>query len=469
MLLTITTTHQPAADLGFLLAKNPARTQSFPLSFGRAHVYYPEATAERCTVALLLDLDPIELVKHARWKTDDGGLLTHYVNDRPYVASSFMSVAIARVFGSAMAGRSRERPELAAAEIPLEAGIAVLRSRGGVGFLKGLFEPLGYRVSVSPIAEDDESPITSAHVFYSVTLTCRKRLSELLSHLYVMIPVLDDEKHYWVGDDEVDKLLAKGETWLKTHPLRERITDRFLKHQRSLTREALARLADDEDPEPDTPSEAGQSREEALEVRSSLNDQRLQAVSNALRDSGAKRIIDLGCGEGKLLRRILSDPSVDRAAGVDVSVNALEKAKQRLRLDDMPPGRRERITLFQGSLTYRDDRFHGWDAACAVEVIEHIDPPRLHAFERVVFEFASPATVIVTTPNVEYNALFEGLPPGKPRHRDHRFEWTRAEFTDWARTVARRWNYTVRFVQIGTEDPQAGPPTQMAVFTETAP
>ena len=469
MLLTITTTHQPAADLGFLLAKNPARTQSFSLSFGRAHVYYPEVTAERCTAALLLDLDPIELVKHARWKTDDGGLLTHYVNDRPYAASSFMSVAIARIFGSAMAGRSRERPELAAAEIPLEAGIAVLRSHGGVSFLKELFEPLGYRVTVSPIAEDDESPITSAHTFYSVTLACRKRLSELLSHLYVMIPVLDDEKHYWVGDDEVDKLLAKGETWLKTHPLRERITDRFLKHQRSLTREALARLTDDEDPEPDTPNEAGQPREEALEAHVNLNDRRLQAVSNALRDSGAKRIIDLGCGEGKLLRRILSDPSVERAAGVDVSVNALEKARQRLRLDDMPPGRRERITLFQGSLTYRDDRFHGWDAACAVEVIEHIDPPRLQAFERVVFEFASPATVIITTPNVEHNALFEGLPPGKLRHRDHRFEWTRAEFTDWARTAARRWNYTVRFVPIGTEDPQAGPPTQMAVFTETAP
>jgi hypothetical protein len=102
-----------------------------------------------------------------------------------------------------------------------------------------------------------------------------------------------------------------------------------------------------------------------------------------------------------------------------------------------------------------------------VEVIEHLDPPRLSAFERVLFEFARPPTVIVTTPNVEYNVRFEGLPAGKFRHKDHRFEWTREQFRDWAEAVARRFGYTVSLSAIGTQDPEVGGPTQMAVLTAT--
>ena len=464
MLLTITTTHEPATDLGFLLAKNPNRIQSFNLSFGKAHVYYPQVDAARCTAALLLDLDPLDLVKSAR-RRNVGGLLTHYVNDRPYVASSFMSVAISRVFGSALGGRSRERPELAATAIPLEATVAALPARGGVGLLRELFEPLGYQLDVSG---SDKLDLEAPQRYWTVTLRAKKRLSELLRHLYVLIPVLDDEKHYWVGDEEIDKLLAKGSDWLKTHPLREQIANRYLKRQRRLTREALARLTADEDTDVDTNEDAKQREEARLEEPLSLDQQRIGSVLAALREAGATRVLDVGCGEGKLLRVLFRDRMFTHVAGMDVSMRSLEKAKHRLKLDEMPAMQRERIELFQSSLAYKDDRLAGYDAACAVEVIEHIDVDRIPAFERALFAFARPGVIIVTTPNIEHNVRFESLPAGKLRHRDHRFEWTRAEFRSWSAQVSDRWGYTVRFVPIGTDDPEVGPPTQMVIFTKAS-
>ncbi|HEY0155007.1 MAG TPA: methyltransferase, partial [Longimicrobium sp.] len=177
------------------------------------------------------------------------------------------------------------------------------------------------------------------------------------------------------------------------------------------------------------------------------------------------RVVDLGCGEGRLLRMLLDDRQFTEILGMDVAVRTLETARDRLRLDGMPPKQRERIRLIHGSLMYRDSRIAGFDAAAVVEVIEHLDPPRLRAFERVLFEFARPATVVMTTPNRDYNAMWETLPAGAFRHKDHRFEWTRAEFREWAGGIAERFGYTVRFLPVGPEDPALGSPTQMGVFT----
>ena len=283
MLLTITTTQDPATDLGYLLHKNPARAQSFDLAFGRAHVVYPEATAARCTAALILDIDPVGLVRGRRGPAGDGGLLTQYVNDRPYVASSFLSVAISDVFASAMAGRSKERAELAASEIPLEARMAAAPCRGGEDLLRRLFEPLGYVVGATQAPLDVAVPDAGGSRYFSVTLTGTKRVADLLTHLYVLIPVLDDEKHYWVGDDEVDKLLRHGEGWLAVHPERELITRRYLKHRHSLVRDAIARLVvEDEPDEADAAPVTRDAEEQALERPLSLHEQRLQAVLDVL-------------------------------------------------------------------------------------------------------------------------------------------------------------------------------------------
>lgn len=520
MLLTISTTRRPATDLGFLLHKHPDRVQSFELSFGSAHVFYPDASETRCTAALLLDVDPVGLVRRRK---GDSFALDQYVNDRPFVASSFLSVAIAQVFNTALGGRCQQKPELPVEDWPFEVAISVLPCRRAEGLLRELFEPLGYEVTARPHVLDASFPDWGDSSYFTVTLRRHCRLQELLTHLYVLIPVLDNEKHYYVGHDELEKLLRFGEGWLKHHPAREKISFRYLKHRRGLARAALARLADEDHPEPDaeearhdleeraiesevlitegddvsrsmqidgageassaeadaqavpveTVPAAGESEKEETpaedeERKPTLNSQRLASVLGAVRAGGARSVVDLGCGEGRLLRLLLADRQFDRIVGMDVSMQALRHASNRLRLERMPAAKRQRIALMQGSLVYRDARLSGFDAATIVEVIEHLDPPRLAAFERVVFEFARPRVVVVTTPNIEYNVRFETLAAGTLRHRDHRFEWTRQEFQDWAGGVASRFGYRARFMPIGPLDSEVGSPTQMGIFEREA-
>jgi 3' terminal RNA ribose 2'-O-methyltransferase Hen1 len=457
VLLTLSTTHRPATDLGFLLHKHPDRVQSFSLPFGAGQVFYPEAGEQRCTAALLLDVDPVGLVRRGRGVSNFA--LAEYVNDRPYVASSFMSVALVSVFKSAMAGTCKGHEELAATVIPLEAWLPVVPARGGEALVRRLFEPLGYEVGVTPIVLDAEFPQwgDSRHVGLRLAGECR--LAELLTHLYVLLPVLDDDKHYWVDEAEIEKLMRRGEGWLAGHPERELIVRRYLKNQASLFYPALARLEQEEPREED---EAG--RGEQAEAFVSLREQRLAAVEAALADSGARRVLDLGCGAGALLSRLLRG-GYEEIVGVDVSVRALEGAARRLKLDEMHDDQRRRIALIHSPLTYRDKRLSGFDAAALVEVIEHLDPPRLAAVEQNVFGSARPGTVVVTTPNSEYNVRWEALAAGGFRHGDHRFEWTRAEFAAWTAGVAERNGYAVRHQPVGPEDPELGSPTQMAVFS----
>lgn len=465
MLLTITNTHSPATDLGYLLYKNPSQFQSFDLSFGKVHVFYPEATSERCTVAMLLDVDPIDLIRNKK-RSSANFSLDQYVNDRPYVASSFMSVAISRIFGTALSAKNKGRPDLVEKKLPLETQISVIPCRKGKEFLKNLFEPLGYSVDVQSYNLDEKFKEWGESLYFTLKIKGEVRLSELLSHLYVLIPVLDDDKHYWVNEEEVEKLLRFGEGWLSTHPLKDEITKRYLKHQRDLTRFALSKLLDEDNVHPDQAERSHASEEEKLEAKISLNEQRLKSVVDAIKNCNGKRIIDLGCGEGKLIRMLLEDKFWDEIVGMDVSWSALQTANRRLNLERLPPKLKERITLIQGSLIYRDSRLKGYDVATVIEVIEHLDAPRLKTFERILFEYTSPKAIIVTTPNIEYNVKFERLPFGQFRHRDHRFEWTREEFKNWADSNAKQFNYSVTFQSIGEEDSQLGSPTQMAIFSK---
>jgi 3' terminal RNA ribose 2'-O-methyltransferase Hen1 len=470
VLLTITTTREPATDLGFLLHKHPDRWQSFETSTGTAHVFYPEAAAERCTAALLLEVDPIALVRGNKHNEP-----VQYVNDRPYAASSMLAVALKEAFRTALTGRCDARPELAAAAIPLEIRVPALRCRGGAGLTgsglaRAAFEPLGWTVEAEPVPLDP--PEWGDSPYLDLRLSGTLRLADALNHLYVLLPALDDDKHYWVSTEEVDKLVRAGGEWLAAHPERELITRRYLAHQRglvrlALTRSALARLAEADEVPPEELDNAVDENDDAEDIEK-LSVQRRVAVLAVLREAGARTIADLGCGDGQLTKALVSTNGIDLVVATDVSVRALQLTARRVGLDAAHAASAvpERIKIFQSALTYRDDRLADLDAAVLMEVIEHVDPPRLPALERAVFGFAAPGTVVVTTPNAEYNVHFPD--PGAMRHRDHRFEWTREQFQEWAGRVAAGYGYRADFRGVGPERPGTGCPTQLAVFTKEA-
>jgi len=464
VLLTITTTRAPATDLGYLLHKHPGRLQTFPTAAGAAHVFYPEATEQRCTAALLLEVDPVALVRGPANKNRPGdGELAQYVNDRPYAASSMLAVALKEAFRTALTGRCDARPELAESRIPLTVRVAALRCRGGPELARAMFEPLGWTVAAQsqPLEPREWGPSN----YLDLRLTGQARLADALNHLYVLLPVLDDAKHYWVSTEEVDKLIRAGGDWLAGHPARDLIARRYLSHRARLTRSALARLAEADDTQPE---ELDNAVPEEEETRKPLAVQRREAVLAIVRELGSRRVGDLGCGSGALTKALLAEASVEKVVAVDVSVRALQLAARDLNTDRMPDRQRARLEIFQTALTYRDGRLAGLDAAVLMEVIEHVDPERLPALERAVFGFAAPAAVVVTTPNAEYNPHFATLAAGASRHPDHRFEWTRAEFESWAQQVAQDHGYQVGFRPVGPEHPDAGPPTQLAVFTRQA-
>ena len=462
MLLTLTTTHRPATDLGYLLHKHPDRVQQFKQPFGTATVFYPETTDERCTVALVLEVDQVRLARTLGRRAADFSL-AQYVNDRSYAASSLLAVAMADVFSTARSGRCDPRQQLADSKIPVTVRIPALPCRGGPEIAHRIFEPLGWQVTAEPVPLDDHFPEWGASRYLRLGLEGDVRLADALNQLYVLLPVLDESKHYWQGPDEVDKLIHNGSGWLADHPDRTLITERYLGRRSGLAQVALARLAElDDDQEDALATTSDEEPGQEIERIQPLNEQRHQAVLEILQELGARSVIDLGCGSGQFLTKLVAERSFERVAGTDVSVRSLQIANRRLRLDQLSERQTERITLFAAALTYSDDRFAGYDAAVLMEVIEHIDPPRLAALERVVFVGARPGAVIITTPNADFNANYDGLTG--LRHPDHRFEWSRTEFAGWADGVAERNGYQVSFRSIGEIDTEHGAPTQLAVF-----
>jgi 3' terminal RNA ribose 2'-O-methyltransferase Hen1 len=481
VLLTLSTAAEGATDLGYLLHKHPGRVQEFEQSFGVAHVFYPEATDDRCTVALLLEVDPVALVR-GKGQRDAGFSLAQYVNDRPYAASSMLAVALGRVFRTALAARCEARPELVDRAWPLEVHVPAVPCRGGAAVAERFFGPLGWQVDATPIPLDPEVPAWGDSRYVDLRLTGSMRVADALSHLYVLLPTLDAAKHYWVGSDEVDKLVRAGGAWLAGHPARDEIARRYLAHRTTLAASAIARLAEVDDATPEALDDAVPDEGGVEEAAGGAPDGgaaptsgvagtpsvplarlRREAILAVLRDAGARSVVDLGCGEGELLSLLLAE-GFERLLGVDVSPRALGVAARRLHLDTLPDRLRSRIDLVQSSVTYTDARVAGFDAAVLSEVVEHVDPPRLAALERAVLGAAAPATVVVTTPNAEHNVRYPTLAAGAMRHHDHRFEWTRAEFAAWAGAAAERYGYAVELRPVGVDDPEVGPPTQLAVL-----
>ena len=463
MLLTITYEGKETQNLGYLLHKNPDRPQQFEISYGKAYVFYPEVSDERTTAALLLDIDPLDLAK-GKIGSGTGGLFD-YVNDRPYGCSSFMSSAIARIFGSALNGKCKEKQELADTPIDLSVTIYCLKDNGIEQLAQQLSEPLGYTVETKRTQLDDKFPEWGKAPYVDLTIKGKKKISDILKHVYVLIPVFDTQKHYYVDESEISKLLKHGEGWLQDHPYKEKITRRFLGKKQEYIRKANEALTADEMENNEQEELPGEEKQEE-KTRIPLNTTRLETVKRAVLESGAESVIDLGCGEGRLIELLLKEESIKKITGCDVSVLSLERASFKLRYRKMDQAQKDRLSLMQASLTYMDSRFSGHDCACLIEVLEHIDHSRLDAVERIVFEHISPKTVIVTTPNREYNAVY-GIPENELRHRDHRFEWTREEFRKWTEKICEKYGYRCEINGIGDLSEQYGQPTQMGVFKKS--
>lgn len=462
-----------ASDLGFLLHKNPNHTHEVNLKFGKATVFFPESNDDVCQASIFVDLDTIDLVRNYQGPAGGAKQLKQYVNDRPYTLNSFFSVAISRVYGTALNGTCNKKPELVNQALNYEVEIPALPSRGGKELLERLFSPLDYEIVLQQLEYDEALPDWGYSPYFSVKLKNKVQLSLLLKHLYVLIPVLDNEKHYWVSHDEVEKLIRQGSDWIPQHPEKNLIVSRYLKKQGSLTRKALEQLSVEENEldisndDDENSDRKAQASEDKLEKKIRLNDLRIQKITETIKSKEISSIIDLGCGEGKYVKEFLKISKLDKVTGIEVSTTTLTKAEQRINIDRLPEKVRGKLSLLQGSLTYNDKRVQGYDLATCIEVIEHIDEDRLDAFKQSLFGFAKPKHVILTTPNAEFNVTFESLPKGKLRHSDHRFEWDRKTFEQWCNDICSDYGYKATFDTIGEVHPEYGAPTQMAIFLNT--
>ncbi|MDR1546497.1 MAG: 3' terminal RNA ribose 2'-O-methyltransferase Hen1 [Deltaproteobacteria bacterium] len=459
MLLTIACEGPGAEDLSYLLHKSPFKVQRFPLAFGQAVVFYPEYSAERVCAALMLDVDPLALARDQRRALG----LPDYVSDRPYSSSSFMSVALARVFGSALGGRCPQRPEAVGRllDLTVEAAMLPCRRESDREVLTSIFAHLGCEAVLTPAEADSASAEWCGVPYFNLRVRARTTLTDLLKRLYVLLPVSDGRKHYYIGRDEVEKLLRHGEGWLTELPEREFVARRYLRRAAQLVKLALERLDDGQGGAEEEPQDEAGTPIEVSE-KASLDKRRMAAILAALARSGASSVIDLGCGEGRLLSRLARAKEFQRVAGLDVSLKTLERAQKRLtRIFRRLP---DKVTLLHGSVVYLDERLRGYDAAVCQEVVEHLEPHRLPVFAQILFGEMRPKTVAVTTPNREWNVKFANLPANGLRHADHRFEFSRAEFAQWAETTARRHGYRVELDELGELDDQLGRPTLMGIF-----
>ncbi len=460
MLIMLTCYAPNAAEIGYLLAKHPQSVFEREFSAGKVWAFYPEVAEDHLTIACLTEIDPVGLVRGPASEAR----LDQYVNDRPYVASSLTSVALKTAFTTAMSGRCQMLPERVDEKLRWEVTLPAVACDAGEDLIRRIFAPLGYNVMAARLPLDTQFPAWGQADLYSVRLEGVQTVRDVFTHLYLLLPVLDNSKHYYVDSDEMEKLIAHGGVWLAAHPERELIARRYLRYKRPLVASALARLAEVEAASPAEETSETSEPEEPVEQALGLHEQRLNAVMAAVREVGARSLADLGCGEGKLLALALKERTLTRIVGIDVSSQALAIANRRLHLDRLPPAQRERIEIAQGSVLYRDRRLEGFDVITLVEVIEHLDAPRLSAMERVVFEHAHPRRVVITTPNREYNVRWEQVSTRRLRHRDHRFEWTRAECQAWAERVAAAYHYRFSHQELGPADPELGAPSQLVIF-----
>ncbi|TDQ36236.1 3' terminal RNA ribose 2'-O-methyltransferase Hen1 [Aureibacillus halotolerans] len=436
MQLTIKATGSDVSALSYLLAKNPANLYERKVKEHFVRFFFGTFSDTFVEATIFVTPDPLALVTHKNSYD-----ITHYINDREFVASSIFCSLCKSALATALNGL----PNTAYANyvdmtFPLTFTVGPIASGLSDEHVELLFKPLGYDVTFQYQSSESDVEKGSARMLTIQGLTT---LQAGLRQLFVLLPVLDDYKHYYIDEKEMEKLERYGEGWLDEHPEKALIYRRALRFK-----ELYAPLQNDEETQEKTP-------------KRSLNHQRYEAIASTIATfPNRARVIDLGAGEGKLLERLRLIPGIEELLAVEPSQAMLLRAMKAIEVsteDGIKP------TLLQGSLFYYDHRLLDSDVIVLCEVIEHIDEERLPACMAMILDEYRPGALIITTPNKEYNQLYDM--PEERRHHDHRFEWTRDQFTDWCYKINEGQSYDLTFSGIGDDNEIYGQPTQMCVFT----
>lgn len=496
MQLAIKATGEGAKMLSFLLSKNPQNLYDRSEKGYRVRLTYTVFTDTEVEAVLIVTPDPVELVKNSPDVYD----ITQYINDREFVTSSLFCSYARSALGTALNGRPKEEySEWVNHAFNLTISFGPVASDLPDAVINDLFEYLGYEVTIERGQADYRFQLKERSSARFISISGLSTVQAALKQLFVLIPVLDNYKHYYLSEQEIDKLQRYGEGWLDRHPLRELIIKRSLRFQDlidqaaliygdkrweqpaegynvwkpAVGREEIAKTAEikgieelEELEELDGIDEAerldGESARESAPFVS-LNEQRYQAIVKIVENIPAKQtLVDFGAGEGKLSVRLGFIPGVKEILAVEPTERAQLRAIERFD----KAARREAFVKpipVWGSLFYYDERLRCKDVMILCEVIEHIDEYRLPGTMECLFKEYQPKTLIVTTPNAEYNAFYQM--PEKMRHKDHRFEWTRQEFSEWCNGWANLYPYEVQIEGIGDQTEEYGQPTQTAIFT----
>ena len=419
MQLSIYSKTKEAKAISYLLAKNPNNVYERYSKNHAVRFVYHKMSDEELYATIFVTPDPLALVNHE--KAYD---ITHYINDREFAVSTIFLSLIRSALGTALNGKPKEEYETYVQQpFPFTFEIGPVSTSMSDEDIYALWQPLGYDVSIQVISNEKRARF--------LILTNTITLQQALQQIFILIPVMDDYKHYFIDEKEQERLERYGEGWLDTHPMRNIIYKRALRFRHLLN-------------------------EAPKEKHTSLNTMRYEAIVNQVKQLQHSIVIDMGAGEGKLTEQLAQIKTIDKLYAVDPSNAALMKMTKRFSDAEFSVT----PTIQWGSLYYEEDNFRKADVFILCEVIEHINEDRLPQLMHLITDTYAPKSIIITTPNAEYNRVYELQ---QMRHDDHRFEWTRAQFKAWCSKVSPQ--YELHFEGIGVEHPAYGTPTQMCVMT----
>ncbi|WIM41190.1 3' terminal RNA ribose 2'-O-methyltransferase Hen1 [Paenibacillus sp. PK4536] len=478
MYLTIKATGTHASMISHLLAKNPNNLYDRTEKGARIRLVYTSFQPEETEVLLFVTPDPIDLVKGSPDHYD----ITQYINDRELVVSSLFCSYIRPALGTALNGKPKaDYIDWVEHPFTLHMSMGPVASDLPDSMIESLFQPLGYEVQMERGEIDYSFDLKNRSTVRHIQISGQQTLQHMLRQLYILIPVLDNYKHYYISDDEIERLQRYGEGWLSTHPQHDLIIKRSLRFA-PLIKEYEQKVAKNEDIT-NVSTELSTHQAEASEMKSELsedqdkqydsnqteppvirlNELRYRAIVEQVSQLPQhKQIVDFGAGEGKLSVRLGEIEGVEQIWAVEPSMQSQLRAIDRFaklegRTDYVIP------VVTTGSLFYRDERWVDQDVIILCEVIEHINEVRLPQVIHTLFTDYRPQTLIMTTPNREYNEVYQ-MGKDEIRHTDHRFEWTRAELEQYCTQWIQDRPYTFTLSGIGEKHEQYGQPTQMVVF-----